>query len=131
MAKNGLNLCGGMNLGGGGGGGEATVIDITDYILEVELKDNTIYNARELIVLTITVSATVDAAYISQVNFTSGIAETTLTAPNDIKWSGDDIDTNGLFVPAANTRYIVMIYTDGTYMRGVVQAVDIPVVSND
>ncbi|MBO5704530.1 MAG: hypothetical protein J6R99_00760 [Alphaproteobacteria bacterium] len=88
----------------------------------VELATNTIYNADELAALTITLP-TMDSTYISQLNFTSGATATAFTAPDTIKWAGDDI-TDNAFVPAANKRYSVMFYSDNVNIRAIVQGVE-------
>lgn len=88
----------------------------------VELATNTIYNAGELAALTITLPATTDSTYISQLNFTSGATATAFTAPDTIKWAGDD--TDGAFVPMANKRYAVMFYSDNVNIRAIVQGVE-------
>lgn len=92
--------------------------------LDQQMADNTIYNAGELSALTITLPDLIDAGFISQVNFTSGSTATQLTAPNTIVWTGDDLD-DGVFVPAANRRYVVMFHSDGENVRGIVQGIDI------
>lgn len=102
--------------------GGSQVITISDSTLTQELANDTIYDCGELTALTITVPATMDAKYISQVNFTSGTTPTALTAPNTIKWKGDDL-TGGVFVPVASKRYAVLFFTDGVNVRGIVQAV--------
>ena len=102
--------------------GGSQVITISDSTLTQELANDTIYDCGELTALTITVPATMDAKYISQVNFTSGATPTALTAPNTIKWKGDDL-TGGVFVPVASKRYAVLFFTDGVNVRGIVQAV--------
>lgn len=88
----------------------------------VELATNKVYNAAEMTELTITLP-TADAAFISQLNFTSGATATAFTAPDTIKWAGDDI-TNGAFVPATNKRYAIMFYSDGVSVRAIAQGVE-------
>lgn len=87
----------------------------------VELATNTIYNAGEMATLAITFP-TADETYVSQLNFTSGATATAFTAPDTIKWVGDDV-TDGAFIPATNKRYAIMFYSDGTNIRGAVQGV--------
>lgn len=96
------------------------VVDLTDDT--VELATNTIYNAGEMSSLTITLPTT-DAMFTSQLNFTSGATATAFTAPDTIKWAGDDI-TDNAFVPAANKRYSVMFYSDNVNIRAIVQGVE-------
>ena len=104
----------------------AKTYSISEGALTQQVVDNAIYNAGELSALTITLPDLMDAGFISQVNFTSGSTATQLTAPNTIVWTGDDLD-DGVFVPAANRRYVVMFHYDGVNVRGVVQGIDIVV----
>ena len=85
----------------------------------VELATNTIYNAGEMATLSITFP-TADATYVSQLNFTSGAMATAFTAPDTVKWIGDDI-SDGAFVPATGKRYSIMFYYDGQNIRGAIQ----------
>lgn len=100
----------------------ATISTVSDSTLTQELANNTIYDCGELTALTITLPATINADWACQVNFTSGTTPTALTAPNTIKWKGDDL-TAGVFVPVASKRYAVLFFTDGVNVRGIVQAV--------
>lgn len=97
-----------------------TITTVSASTLTQEIADNTIYNAGELSALTITLSNTINADFISEIDFTSGSTATTLTAPNTILWAGDDLTSN-VFAPAASKRYTVMFYSDGVSVRGVVQ----------
>ena len=99
---------------------KSVITNVSASTLTQEMADNYIYNAGELSALTIILPVSVNADYISEVDFTSGTTATTLTAPNTIKWAGDDL-TSTVFVPAASKRYIVMLYSDGINVRGVVQ----------
>lgn len=99
-----------------------TIVSVTASTLTQELANNTIYDCGELTALTITLPATINADWACQVNFTSGTTPTALTAPNTIKWKGDDL-TGGVFVPVASKRYAVLFFTDGVNVRGIVQAV--------
>lgn len=100
----------------------ATISTVSAATLTQELANNTIYDCGELTDLTITLPATINADWACQVNFTSGTTPTALTAPNTIKWKGDDL-TAGVFVPVASKRYAVLFFTDGVNVRGIVQAV--------
>ena len=72
--------------------------------------------------LSITLPNAISTSYISQLNFYSPSTPTTLTAPSGIVWYGDSIDAaTGAFVPEAYTKYIVILYTDDNFVRGVVQ----------
>lgn len=99
-----------------------TLVTVSTTTLTQELASDTIYDCGELTNLTITFPATMDAKYISQVNFTSGTTPTALTAPNTIKWKGEDL-TGGVFVPVASKRYALLFFYDGTAVRGIVQSV--------
>lgn len=107
---------------GSGGSSKTIIVEVTDSTLTQELAGNTIYDCGELTDLTITLPATINADWACQVNFTSGTTPTALTAPNTIKWKGDDL-TGGVFVPVASKRYAVLFFTDGVNVRGIVQAV--------
>lgn len=100
-------------------GVKTAVVELTAD--SVELATNTIHNASELALLTITLP-TFDSTFISQLNFTSGATATAFIAPDTIKWAGDDI-VSGAFVPAANTRYTILFYSDGSNLRAVSQGV--------
>lgn len=105
-----------------------TGADLTTLVTESEaavsrqLANDTIVDCGTVTSLTITLPSTYDAKFISQINFTSGATPTSLTAPNTIVWLGNDI-TSSVFVPAANKRYAVLFFSDGTNMRGLVQGV--------
>lgn len=99
-----------------------TITTVSASTLTQELAGNTIYDCGELSALTITLPATMTADWACQVNFTSGTTPTSLTAPNTIKWKGDDL-TAGVFVPVASKRYAILFFTDGVNVRGIVQAV--------
>lgn len=88
----------------------------------VELRDDTVYSTGETSALTITLPTT-NATFTSQLNFTSGATATAFTAPDTIKWAGDDI-TDNAFVPAANKRYSVIFYSDNVNVRAIVQGVE-------
>ena len=104
------------------------------------VEDNTITNctSSSLTSLTLTIPSQIDAAYISQLNFscTSSVTPTMITAPNTIVWMGDDIDTSGqtpIFVPVTNKRYSILFFTDGLTVnstglevRGLVQGTELP-----
>lgn len=128
--------------GGGGGGGavdsvngktgvvvldaedvgaqaKTTIVTVSASTLTQQLADNTIYNCGTLSALTVTYPATMDAGYLVQINFTSGATATTLSAPAGTVWRGSDVDSNG-FTPAANKRYSVLFFYDGTQVRGLV-----------
>ena len=88
----------------------------------VSMNHNTIYVLASMESLTITVNNGGKVDYISQISFYSPSTPTTLTAPNSIVWYGDGVDsTTGAFVPEAYTEYLVILYSDASFIRGVVQ----------
>lgn len=130
--------------GGGGGGGavesvngktgaviltaedvdaqaETTIVNVSETSVVQPLANNTIYNCGEMTSLEVTLPATSDVGFIAQLNFTSGATPTAFTAPNTIKWLGNDVST--AFVPVANKRYAVLFFYDGVRVRGLVQGV--------
>lgn len=98
------------------------VVNINTSTATEELALETIYNCGELSALTITFPASLNAGYISQINFTSGTTPTTLTAPVGTIWRGSDTDSTG-FTPVASKRYSVLFFYDGVNVRGLVQGV--------
>lgn len=99
-----------------------TLVEVVDDPLKLELASDTIYDCGEMRSITLTLPATMDAKFISQLNFTSGSTPTSITAPNTVIWLGNDI-TSDVFVPVANKRYAVLFFYDGTAVRGLVQGV--------
>lgn len=97
---------------------EADNLDITT----ITLANNTIFNASTLEELDIVGPTAPTAAFMSQVNFTSGATATTFAAPDTMVFMGDDCSA-GAFTPAASTRYVVIFMYDGTLMRANVQGV--------
>lgn len=97
-----------------------TLVEVATATLTQELANDTIYDCGEMTSVTLTLPATMDAKFISQLNFTSGATPTSITAPNTVKWLGNDI-AGGVFVPVASKRYCVLFFYDGTAVRGLVQ----------
>lgn len=97
----------------------STVIPVSGTSVTQELATDIIYNCGELSALTITYPATMDAGYITQINFSSGATPTTLSAPAGTVWRGSDVSTT--FTPVANKRYAVLFFYDGVNVRGLVQ----------
>lgn len=93
--------------------------------LTITLQDNSIFNFTDdaLATLSISVPETINADFACQVNFSSGTTATAFTAPDTIKWAGDDI-VSGAFVPVANKRYAILFYSDGSNLRAVSQGVE-------
>lgn len=130
------------SVGGGGGGGASwgsitgTLSDQTDLqnalnskqgatsivtltTASTELATNTIYNGGELASVTLTLPNSVPADFIAQVEFSSGAAATTFTAPAALYFNGDACD-GGVFTPVANKRYCIMVISDGVNTLGFV-----------
>lgn len=78
----------------------------------ITLTDGYIYNGGEQTALTIALPTSVNVSFLVEIDFTSGSAPTTLTYPNTIKWSGDDV-SNNVFTPVANKRYTMICYYNG------------------
>ena len=111
----------GKSLMGAGNLNLTDIVTISGSTASQLLANDTIYNAGELTSLTITIPNSMTVDWLCQFNFTSGSTATTLTAPNTIKWLGDDVENN-IFTPDASKRYAVMFYYDGVQIRGVVQS---------
>lgn len=96
------------------------IVAISGTSVAQQLETETIYNCGELTALSITFPVSPTVSYISQLNFSSGVTPTSITAPNTVVWLGNDI-TGGVFVPVASKRYAVLFFYDGTAVRGLVQ----------
>ena len=84
----------------------------------IALADKYLYNSTSNITALTLSAPTVDERYMSQVNFSSGGTATTLTYPNTFKVLDgcDDVQVvNGVktFVPVANKRYQLFVFSDG------------------
>lgn len=84
----------------------------------IPLEDKYLYNSTSNITALTLSAPTVDVRYMSQVNFSSGGTATTLTYPNTFKVLDgcDDVQVvNGVktFVPVANKRYQLFVFSDG------------------
>lgn len=88
---------------------EIQVLNATDSIT---LTDGYIYNGGEQTALTIALPTSANVSFLVEIDFTSGSTPTTLTYPNTIKWSGDDV-SNNVFTPVANKRYTMICYYNG------------------
>ena len=90
----------------------------------VEMAPNHIFRAEELASVTITLPAAFDDDFISKIDFTSGATAAAFTAPDTIKWSGDDVVDNA-FVPVANKRYSIFVYYDGVFVRAISKGISL------
>lgn len=102
-----------------------TALSATDSIT---LADNTIYNGSTQTSLTIALWAAPTVASISQIVFSSGATETSVSFPGTINWLGDDLIYDAIlqkfiFGPVANKRYTIMFYYDGVNTVGIVKGV--------
>lgn len=94
--------------------GSGTVTKLFGGVAElgssVVLNTHTEYRGGELATLAIALPATIPENYTARLVFESGATATTLSYPADtIKFIGDGCDSEGDFVPAANTAYEVDI----------------------
>lgn len=113
--------------------GYITSSALTDYELKatiqtlsatdsITLSDNTIYNGGEQTALTIALPVTADVSFLCEIDFTSGATPATLSYPNSVKWTGDDVASN-VFIPVARKRYTVIVAYDGVNYRATVKGV--------
>lgn len=87
------------------------------------LENNTEYrNSQEALALSLLILDNYPNDYISGVVFKSGETATTLTYPDFVKFSGDDVN-NGVFVPNANTDYNLIFWHDGLNINAVARGV--------
>lgn len=103
-----------------GGGGNVEVKTLTTA--QTELQDNTIYTADTLSAIDITIPATTDASYCSEIQFTCSNPATTFTCPTTILWKGDDVAESGGVLtldPQPGTRYVIIFYKDGENIRAI------------
>ena len=86
-----------------------------------ELADNTEYRfTLELESIEFTLPELPTDDYISSLVFKSGATATTITYPDTIKWTGEDISSDK-FVPASGKTYEVLIYWNGIDFCGIVK----------
>lgn len=72
--------------------------------------------------LALSLPGTIDSDFCAWLVFVSGSTATSLTYPNTIKWSGDDVDNN-VFLPVASKTYNVGFWYDGINVNAVVRGV--------
>lgn len=94
---------------------------VSDATASITPRNARIYQAGELVSLTMT-AVDAEKDLFCELCFTSGAEATALTAPADWRWFGDHI-SNGAFVPQANTRYRLVILSDGEYVRAAAEGV--------
>lgn len=101
-------------------GPQATISAVSGT--SVELANNTEHRAGEVASLTVTLPTEPSEDFISGLVFASGTTATTMTMPESIVFTGDDV-SNGVLVPAANKAYNCIIWYDGLHMNGVARGV--------
>lgn len=85
---------------------------------EIIILNNTEYLAMEnLNNLTITLPEVVEEDFRCSLDFGCGDTATSFTYPENILWSGDNLNMNKVFVPVHNHRYHIDIWFDGIYIR--------------
>ena len=96
-----------------------TITTSAETDLTVTLAHNTETRCGEVTSLTLTLPSTTADDYISSIVFTSGATPTNLVYPDTIKMIGEGC-IDGVFTPAANKRYEVIVSYDGANVVGVV-----------
>ncbi|MBE6415977.1 MAG: hypothetical protein E7032_05520 [Akkermansiaceae bacterium] len=85
----------------------------------LELQADHVYRAGESTSLALNVSEPA-ADFICELSFSCGSIAAEFSSPAEWRWRGDDV-ADGAFVPAANKRYSVVLFSDGVLMRGLVR----------
>lgn len=94
-------------------GDEATLI----------LHNRVIYRAGEMRSLTLNADMESDTLF-CELSFTSGATPTALSVPAEWKWFGDHL-SDGVFVPRPQTRYRLVVLSDGWFIRAYAEGVEI------
>lgn len=89
----------------------------------LSLQHRMIYRAEELKSLVLNDSDAV-SDFFCEICFTSGNVPTALIVPASWKWSGEDV-SNAAFVPQSNTRYRLVVLSDGAFVRAAAEGVSI------
>lgn len=85
------------------------------------LNNNTEYrNTLDMTSITLNLPATIATDYCSWLVFPSGSTATSMTYPNTIIWSGDDVSNNA-FVPVADKTYNICFWYDSINVNAVVR----------
>ena len=85
---------------------------------EITLEDNTEYVATtDLTTLTITIPDVINEDFRCAIDFGCGDTATTFTYPENLLWSGDNLNYDRQFVPVHSHRYRIDIWFDGVYVR--------------
>lgn len=91
---------------------------ILEDAAEITLQDNTEYVAvTDINSLTIVIPEIINEDFRCSVDFGCGDVTTDLAYPENIFWSGDNLNYNRQFVPVHNHRYHIDIWFDGIYIR--------------
>lgn len=100
---------------------ETITTDTSATTATLTLASNNEYRyTQNLTSLTITLPASIDNDFIAWVVFNSGSTATTITIPNTVKISGDDVESN-VFTPVANKTYNIGFWYDGINVNAVVR----------
>ena len=85
---------------------------------EITLEDNTEYIATtDLTTFIITIPEIINEDFRCAIDFGSGSTATTFVYPENLLWSGDNLNYNRQFIPVHNHRYHIDIWFDGVYVR--------------
>ena len=87
----------------------------------ITLHSACIYRAGELASLSLNADVAEDR-FFCELCFTSGSVPTSLTVPEEWKWTGEHL-SNGVFVPQANFRYRLVVLSDGVFIRAAAEGV--------
>lgn len=98
---------------------KSTITTSAETDLTVTLAHNTETRCGEVTSMTLTLPSTTADDYISSIVFTSGATPANLVYPDTIKMIGEGC-IDGVFTPAANKRYEVIVSYDGANIVGVV-----------
>ena len=85
------------------------------------LHNRVIYRAGELRELTLNADMESDTLF-CEICFTSGATPTALSVPAEWKWFGEHL-TDGVFVPQSQTRYRLVVLSDGMFIRAAAEGI--------
>lgn len=84
---------------------------------EITLADNVEYRADVITALTLALPDPIPDGFRCALDFGCGDTAAALVYPDTIVWTGDALDSNGLFVPLSNHRYHIDCWYDGACVR--------------
>ena len=85
------------------------------------LHNRVIYRAGEMRSLTLNADMESDT-FFCELGFTSGATPTALSVPAEWKWFGEHL-TDGVFVPQSQTRYRLVVLSDGMFIRAAAEGI--------